>query len=209
MILPGTVYQIIKPINGIEATIKTLRISEWADPCSNELEVEYEHKKARVLKQIIENQCELVTDFSQCIYFYSAFEKYGEFSNFSEHGITIQNEYYPTVEHYYQAQKFVDPVYQKRIRTCKSPKKASELGKDKTQPLIEHWDKKKLEVMFTALMEKFSKQAQLKALLLSTDSILLIENSPYDNFWGIGRTGIGLNYLGTMLMRVRSELSSK
>lgn len=58
-------------------------------------------------------------------------------------------------------------------------------------------------------MGKFSKHHQLKALLLSTDSILLIENSPYDNFWGIGRTGIGLNYLGTILMRLRSELSNK
>jgi predicted NAD-dependent protein-ADP-ribosyltransferase YbiA (DUF1768 family) len=36
----------------------------------------------------------------------------------------------------------------------------------------------------------------------------LIENSPYDNFWGIGRTGTGLNYLGTVLMQVRKNIKN-
>jgi predicted NAD-dependent protein-ADP-ribosyltransferase YbiA (DUF1768 family) len=42
------------------------------------------------------------------ILFYDAKEKYGEFSNFYEYPITMDGIEYPTTEHYYQCQKFVD-----------------------------------------------------------------------------------------------------
>lgn len=207
MILPGTSYRVNQPFKINKIEIKDcFRISEWADPRKDNIEIEYKGEGYLLNKQFIVQHCSLETDFSNCVYFYSAFEPYGEFSNFSEYGIEISGEYYPTVEHYYQSQKFLDKIYQKRIQTCQSPKKASELGKNKTIPMVENWDEKKLDVMYNALTVKFNSYPDLKKLLLSTQNNLLIENSPYDNFWGIGRTGIGLNFLGTILMRVRSSL---
>lgn len=44
------------------------------------------------------------------IYFYKVWQPYGCFSNFSPHGIQIRGTYWPTVEHYYQAQKFVTSI---------------------------------------------------------------------------------------------------
>ncbi|QHO44322.1 Riboflavin biosynthesis protein PYRR [Arachis hypogaea] len=41
-------------------------------------------------------------------------------------------------------------------------------------------------------------------LLLTTGSVL-VEASPHDFFWGGGRDGKGLNYLGRLLMKLRSE----
>ncbi|XLU93322.1 hypothetical protein S245_007674 [Arachis hypogaea] len=41
-------------------------------------------------------------------------------------------------------------------------------------------------------------------LLLTTDSVL-VEASPHDFFWGGGRDGEGLNYLGRLLTKLRSE----
>jgi len=43
-------------------------------------------------------------------------------------------------------------------------------------------------------------------MLLSTAGSVLVEGSPHDLFWGGGRDGEGLNYLGRLLMKLRSEL---
>lgn len=42
-------------------------------------------------------------------------------------------------------------------------------------------------------------------MLLSTAGSVLVEASPYDHFWGGGRDGEGLNYLGRLLMKLRAE----
>lgn len=130
------------------------------------------------------------------------------FSNFSNHGITVNGLFYPTVEHYYQASKFQNVAYHERIRKCDSPKKASELGKSKNEVIRAHWDDLKIEVMTEAIRLKFNQHTEIKQVLANTENRILIENSPYDNFWGIGRTGEGLNYLGTVLMRIRMNLKN-
>jgi len=45
------------------------------------------------------------------IYFYSQTEEYSEFSNFTPDGVELDDEWWPTVEHYFQAQKFLDEDY--------------------------------------------------------------------------------------------------
>lgn len=42
-------------------------------------------------------------------------------------------------------------------------------------------------------------------MLVSTAGSVLVEASPHDLFWGGGRDGEGLNYLGRLLMQLRSE----
>jgi diaminohydroxyphosphoribosylaminopyrimidine deaminase/5-amino-6-(5-phosphoribosylamino)uracil reductase len=67
------------------------------------------------------------------------------------------------------------------------------------------WDSIKIEVMYSALKCKFSIYPHLNSMLLSTAGSVLVEASPHDLFWGGGRDGEGLNYLGRLLMRLRSE----
>ena len=63
------------------------------------------------------------------VYFYSPREEpYGCFSNFSRHGIEIDSVWWPTVEHFFQAQKFVGTPYAERIQHAATPKQAAELG---------------------------------------------------------------------------------
>ena len=51
------------------------------------------------------------------IYFYSSKEKdYGCFSNFSSHGFELEGLWWPTSEHYFQAQKFAGTPYAEQIR---------------------------------------------------------------------------------------------
>lgn len=68
------------------------------------------------------------------------------------------------------------------------------------------WDQVKIEVMRKGLEAKFTQSQHLKSLLLSTNNTELMENSPYDNFWGIGSNGTGSNILGKLLMELRSKL---
>jgi diaminohydroxyphosphoribosylaminopyrimidine deaminase/5-amino-6-(5-phosphoribosylamino)uracil reductase len=67
------------------------------------------------------------------------------------------------------------------------------------------WEGLKIDVMYRALKCKFSIYPHLQSMLLSTAGSVLVEASPHDLFWGGGREGEGLNYLGRLLMLIRSE----
>jgi predicted NAD-dependent protein-ADP-ribosyltransferase YbiA (DUF1768 family) len=54
--------------------------------------------------------------------------------------------------------------------------------------------------MLTALHAKFSQNEKLKDLLLSTGDAVLIEDSPFDQHWGVGKRGDGVNRFGNSRM---------
>ncbi|HEY9300276.1 MAG TPA: NADAR family protein, partial [Phormidium sp.] len=77
------------------------------------------------------------------IYFYSTREKYGCFSNFSPHGFELDGFYWPTSEHYFQAQKFVGTPHADQIRQVKTPKDAARMGRERSRPLRPDWEQVK------------------------------------------------------------------
>jgi predicted NAD-dependent protein-ADP-ribosyltransferase YbiA (DUF1768 family) len=68
------------------------------------------------------------------------------------------------------------------------------------------WEAAKEGVMKEGLRAKFSSNPTLANLLLSTGERRIVENSPRDSYWGIGKDGRGKNRLGALLMEVREEL---
>ena len=141
------------------------------------------------------------------IYFYSNREEpYGVFSNFSAHGFQLEGRYWPTSEHYFQAQKFAGTAHEEEVLQAKTPKEAAERGRQRQRPLRPDWESVKEDVMRRALKAKFTTHAELKALLLETGEAPLVENAPGDRYWGSGRDGSGLNRLGHLLMELRQEL---
>ncbi|HEX8564629.1 MAG TPA: NADAR family protein [Pyrinomonadaceae bacterium] len=140
------------------------------------------------------------------IRFYSKNEAFSEFSNFSPHGIEMDELWYPTIEHYFQAQKFHDVEYREKIRLARTAKDSKTLGRSRKIPIRSDWEEVKDEIMFEACLKKFQTHKSLKELLLSTGDEELIENAPMDYYWGCGRTGTGQNKLGKILMRVREQL---
>ncbi|MBB6460131.1 NADAR family protein [Flammeovirga kamogawensis] len=151
------------------------------------------------------NNCESLIDFNDAIYFYSSHGEFGEFSNFSNFGFEYENKYYKTVEHFYQSMKFEDLSYAEKIRLSNSPKIASDLGQNRSYSLKKSWEFDKINYMYAGVKSKFDFNEELQKKLIETDDKLLIENSPYDNYWGIGKDGLGQNQLGTILMRVREK----
>jgi len=143
------------------------------------------------------------------IYFYKVWQPYGCFSNFSPHGIQIQGTYWSTVEHYYQAQKFVgsiDAVIIPLIHAAQTPEEAAALGRCGTRRLRSDWDVVKTEVMRAAVLKKFLTHSEIREILLSTGNETIVENSAIDYFWGCGADKTGQNYLGKILMSVRAEI---
>ncbi|MEA5581926.1 NADAR domain-containing protein [Nodularia harveyana UHCC-0300] len=146
------------------------------------------------------------------IYFYKIWQPYGCFSNFSPHSIQIQGTYWPTVEHYYQGQKFVGSVDQAiipLIQAADTPEAAAALGRCITRQLRPDWETVKIQVMRAAVLKKFLTHLDIKEILLSTGHQTLVENSPNDYFWGCGAERTGENHLGNILMSVRAEIRNQ
>jgi hypothetical protein len=139
------------------------------------------------------------------IRFFSKSETHSEFSNFAAFPLDLDGKRWPSVEHYYQAQKFADPKLQKAIRQEKPPIAKSLADKNKAS-VRPDWDSVKDEVMERAVRRKFELHAELRELLLSTGDEELQEAAPTDYYWGVGRDGNGQNRLGLILMRIRAEL---
>lgn len=142
-------------------------------------------------------------------------------SHFYPSPIVIDGESWPTVEHYFQAQRSHDPAYRAAIRAAATPGKAKRLAaspdwprrrsaqswflKQGAKPRAD-WADVKIEIMKRADWEKFSQNPQLAQMLLATQSAELIEDSPVDAFWGTGPDGLGQNWAGRILMAIRERL---
>ena len=142
------------------------------------------------------------------ILFYRVSDPYGQFSNFAPFPIRLKKKTWPTSEHYFQAQKFAGTPSEEEIRRAKSPMVAARMGRSRQRPLRKDWEGVKDGIMLDALRAKFDQYEDLKALLLGTGDARIVEHTTNDSYWGDGGDGSGLNKLGQLLMRLRSELQS-
>ena len=135
-------------------------------------------------------------------------------SNFYSLSLKITDDMgivYPTIEHYFQAQKTIDE--QERIKIAFIPK--DQPGKAKRQgrklKLRNDWEEVKIDIMEQGLRQKFS-VGYLKVRLNLTKQHKLIEgNYWHDNFWGICscpkcKNIPSHNWLGKLLMKIRDEI---
>lgn len=149
--------------------------------------------------------------------------EFGFLSHFHPAVITLDGLEWPSVEHYYQAQKSQDPRYVAAIRAAVHPSEAKRLAaspdtrgragrnswfRANGRAPRSDWIEIKRDVMRIADFAKFSQNAELQRLLLLTDDAEIVEDSPRDAFWGIGPNGRGENWAGRILMEVRSRLRS-
>lgn len=138
--------------------------------------------------------------------FYSVKDPYGEFSNFALFPIEVEGVHYPTSEHYYQSQKYTDPMLQEKVRLAATPMEAALIGRDPKIPKRENWETHKDVAMEIAVRAKFYSHENLQVLLKSTNKALLFEHTKNDCYWGDCFDRTGKNKLGLLLMKIRSEL---
>ena len=143
------------------------------------------------------------------VFFYTPDGPFGAFSNFARFGVALDGAWWPTAEHFFQAQKFEDPAYLEKVRRAVTPKEAATMGRTRVIPMREDWGTYRVEVMRRVLAAKFETHPAPRDLLLSTGERLLVESAPGDAFWGVGPEGVGENRLGRLLMELRERLRAE
>lgn len=138
--------------------------------------------------------------------FYSNKDPYGEFSNFAPYPVFVDEEWWPTSEHYYQAHKYTEKELIKWVQFAQTPMEAALRGRDKSKPKRSDWEQKKDEFMEKAVMDKFTRYPELRTLLLSTGSARIYEHTVNDCYWGDCGDRTGKNKLGLLLEKIREKL---
>jgi len=154
---------------------------------------------------------------SHAIYFYNKTDPYYAFTNFFHlhprrgHTLSIDNRTWRSSEHYFQAQKFIhNQAIYNEILNADSARDAFLIAQAHQKDVRSDWYTRDInglaprdKAMIKVLWEKFTQNNDLKRLLLSTGTQTLIEDSPYDEYWGRGKLWNGQNQLGQMLMYIR------
>lgn len=151
---------------------------------------------------------------AQEIRFYRASEKpYGAFSNLFRCDVVFEGETFPTSEHAYQAGKPRKQAVRDWLMSAPSPALLAMAAHGLYYwDVAPGWSTSKFDRMRQVLRAKFEQHPELKALLLSTGSVRLVESATVDNevnrLWG-EVNGSGRNMLGTMLMELRAAFRSE
>lgn len=141
------------------------------------------------------------------VHFYHSEQPWGELSNFSRHAVFLRGKVWPTVEHFYQAQKFAGTAQEEFIRLSATPTQAKRRAGELSEPHRRaDWASVKEAVMLAGLRAKFGQHPDLRDRLLSTGERTIVEYTEHDDYWGDTGRGTGRNRLGHLLMQVRVEL---
>jgi len=138
--------------------------------------------------------------------FFSRSDPNETLGSFARYGFELEGVEWPSVEHYFQAMKFVDDAYRKKIRQAPHPQKARKLGRRRLKKIRADWSQVKDVVMTRGIYIRCRTYPNLAEQLLATGDRQLVEDSQYDYYWGCGRDRRGNNAYGKVLMQVRSKL---
>ena len=99
-----------------------------------------------------------------------------------------------------------DPEWFEQFKVVESPMKVANMGRSRQHPMRSDWEAIKDQVMYQAVLAKFTVNLEIQKVLLDTGEEAIIENAPGDYYWGCGKDGSGQNKLGQILMKVRASL---
>lgn len=139
------------------------------------------------------------------IYFFTV--PFEPLNNWSPHRVNIWNHIFPTSEHAFQWKKFneVEPEIADKILNAGSPHIVSEITDSNRDKKPSNWAEIKLTVMEEILRAKLEQHKDVQDALKRTGSRRIVENSPVDDFWGIGPNKDGKSMLGNIWMKIRDN----
>lgn len=126
-------------------------------------------------------------------------------SNFYNCPVEIEDIRFLNAEAAFQAMKCEEKSDREMFRNL-SASEAKRLGRRVN--LRPNWNLLRMKYMKEIILDKFSRNPELKDKLLATGETELIEGNTWnDKFWGVDLyTGVGENHLGKILMEVRKEI---
>jgi len=131
--------------------------------------------------------------------------------NFSAFKVLYKGILYSTVEHAYQAYKFigVDDDIAKEIMEAYSPHEAQKIARINKEKRRKDWEEVKAAIMEEIIRCKVEQNPYVKQKLLQTKNYTIVEDSPHDNYWGWGEDRKGQNQMGKLWMKIREEYQKK
>lgn len=157
---------------------------------------------------------------SSAVVFRATKDQWGGLSNMAAgYPLMVNGHLFRTSEALYQAFRYADDraedgeLIQELIRCKKSPMAAKMVSKKYYSLTRDDWDSTRVKIMDWCLRAKlFAHWDKFSALLLSTGSLPIVEESHKDRFWGaVAVRGSvdeleGENVLGTLLTRLRTHV---
>jgi ribA/ribD-fused uncharacterized protein len=146
------------------------------------------------------------------ICFYRASEKpYGCFSNLYRRPIEFEGLPFPTAEHAYQYAKPRKQEVRDWLMAAPSPALLAMAAHGLySWDIAPGWSQSRYNRMRNVVRAKFEQHADLAAILLGTGRDRIVETATVDNEvnrrWG-EVNGVGMNWLGLILMDVRLDMS--
>lgn len=145
------------------------------------------------------------------------------FSQWTPSTFTVDGVTYSCAEQFMMAEKarlFGDETTRARILATTSPREHKRLGRLVAGFVDEVWERERVEIVVRGNLAKFSQDPALLEALLATGDKVLVEASPTDRVWGVGRRPTdpaacqperwrGQNLLGKALERVRHALRER
>lgn len=149
---------------------------------------------------------DLNKETDNAVYFFTP--AFHPLDNFSAHVINIWDKEFSTAEHAFQWKKFseTDAEIADKILEAKSPHLVKEISDANKSNQPSDWHDRKVSVMEEILKAKAEQHKDVREILKKTGNKEIIENSPVDNFWGIGLDGQGKNMVGKIWMKIRNEV---
>jgi ribA/ribD-fused uncharacterized protein len=134
------------------------------------------------------------------------------FSPYTAHAIKIDDLDFLTVEHAYQCARYKDKKIIEEIIQATSPVKAWEVSSKYKHLQIPEFKKEeyKLEMMEKMMRLKLEQHEEVRKALIDSKDLKIVKHivtyPPGDGFWDDGEDGKGLNHIGKIWMKLRSEL---
>lgn len=145
------------------------------------------------------------------------------FSQWTAATFEVDGVSYGCTEQFMMAEKarlFGDEAVRARILATTSARQQKALGRQVAGYIDETWERERFAIVVRGNEAKFSQNPAMLQVLLATGDKTLVEASPYDRIWGIGRgpddpkalepaEWRGLNLLGKALESVRQTLRGR
>lgn len=141
-------------------------------------------------------------------YRFSRFDIDNPLSSCSRHPIVLEGKNWATCEHYVQANILRSQAQATHVEKLTSGEQAAAYAKPWYRPKVHDYKKLAPVLMTRAMYIKIQMYEEVKDALFAIESQLIVENSQYDYFWGIGRDQRGENHLGIVWMNIREKLIS-
>lgn len=136
---------------------------------------------------------------------------YDVLNNWGANAVRIWGINFMTAEHAFQYKKFEtsNPRIAERIKSAQSPWAVYQITRENREFARTDWQDIKLKIMEEIINAKLQQNDDVREQLIKTGRRTIVENSPWDSFWGAGSDGKGENHLGKIWMNIREKLNEQ